>query len=90
MRTTICYYILCLGLFISCAHKSGHGVSIPAGIKSDTNNEEVSTIHETLLDVSSLALIKDNRVALAQRIITIRGKREIVDNAFLKYYFQSN
>lgn len=61
MRTTICYYILCLGLFISCAHKSGHGVSIPAGIKSDTNNEEVSTIHETLLDVSSLALIKDNR-----------------------------
>ena len=49
-------------------------------------NDVVLTTEAPLGEV---ALIKDNRVALAQRIITMRGKRDIVDNIFLKYYFQS-
>ena len=40
--------------------------------------------------LGEVALIKDNKIALAQRIITIRGKRDVVDNAYLKYYFQSS
>ncbi|NLY60438.1 MAG: hypothetical protein GX054_02900, partial [Clostridiales bacterium] len=34
--------------------------------------------------------LKTDNVALAQRILTIRGKKEIIDNSYLKYYFQSN
>lgn len=49
-------------------------------------NDVVLTTEAPLGEV---ALIKDNKVALAQRIITMRGKRDIVDNVFLKYYFQS-
>ena len=39
--------------------------------------------------LGEIALIKDKNVALAQRIITLRGKKDIVDNPFLKYYFQN-
>jgi len=38
--------------------------------------------------LGEIALIKDKNVALAQRIITLRGKKDIVFNPFLKYYFQ--
>jgi type I restriction enzyme S subunit len=38
--------------------------------------------------LGEIALIKDKNVALAQRIITLRGKKDIVCNPFLKYYFQ--
>jgi type I restriction enzyme S subunit len=38
--------------------------------------------------LGEIALIKDKNVALAQRIITLRGKKDIVCNTFLKYYFQ--
>lgn len=40
--------------------------------------------------LGEVALIKDANIALAQRIITLRGKPEIVFNPFLKYYFQSS
>jgi type I restriction enzyme, S subunit len=40
--------------------------------------------------LGEIALIKDPNVALAQRIITIRGKKECVYNPFLKYYFQNS
>ena len=40
--------------------------------------------------LGEVAQIKDTKkVALAQRIITLRGKVEIVDNTFLKYSLQS-
>jgi len=39
--------------------------------------------------LGEIALIKNKDVALAQRIITLRGNKEIVHNPFLKYYFQS-
>lgn len=39
--------------------------------------------------LGEVALIKDKNVALAQRIITLRGKKEYVFNPFLKYYFQN-
>ncbi|MBL6985771.1 MAG: restriction endonuclease subunit S [Methylobacter sp.] len=40
--------------------------------------------------LGEVALIKDKNVALAQRIITLRGKKEYVYNPFLKFYFQNN
>ena len=40
--------------------------------------------------LGEVALIKDTNIALAQRIITLRGKKDIVFNPFLKYYFQSS
>lgn len=38
--------------------------------------------------LGEVALLKDKHVALAQRIILIRAKKYICDNAFLKYYLQ--
>lgn len=40
--------------------------------------------------LGEIALIKNKNVALAQRIITLRGKKDIVFNPFLKYYFQDD
>ncbi len=40
--------------------------------------------------LGQVALIKDTKVALAQRIITLQTKKDICDSIFLKYYFQSN
>ncbi len=40
--------------------------------------------------LGEIALIKDKNVALAQRIITLRGNKNIVFNPFLKYYFQDD
>lgn len=39
--------------------------------------------------LGEVALIKDKNVALAQRIITLRGHKDKLDNRFLKYWFQS-
>ena len=39
--------------------------------------------------VGEVALIKNKNVALAQRIITLRGYKNILDNKFLKYWLQS-
>jgi len=39
--------------------------------------------------LGEVALIKNKNVALAQRIITLRGDKSFVYNPFLKYYFQS-
>lgn len=50
-------------------------------------NDVVLTTEAPLGEV---ALLRDNKVALAQRIITLRGKKELCDNVFLKYYLQSN
>ncbi len=50
-------------------------------------NDVVLTTEAPLGEV---ALLKDDKVALAQRIILIRGKKNVLDNAFLKYYLQSN
>lgn len=40
--------------------------------------------------LGEVALIKDKNVALAQRIITLRGKKGFVFNPFLKYYLQND
>ena len=40
--------------------------------------------------LGEVALIKNKNVALAQRIITLRGKKEYIFNPFLKYYFQND
>mgnify|MGYP001585927559 CR=1 FL=1 len=40
--------------------------------------------------LGEVALLKSEKVALAQRIITLRGEKELCDNVFLKYYLQSN
>src|SRR5205807_1831615 len=50
-------------------------------------NDVVLTTEAPLGEV---ALLKNKNVALAQRIITLRGKKGICDNVFLKYYLQSN
>lgn len=39
--------------------------------------------------LGEVALIKDKNVALAQRIITLRGFKNKLDNRFLKYWLQS-
>ena len=39
--------------------------------------------------LGEVASIKDKNVALAQRIITLRGYKDKLDNRFLKYWFQS-
>ena len=49
-------------------------------------NDVVLTTEAPLGEV---ALIKDKSVALAQRIITLRGSKNFVYNPFLKYLFQS-
>lgn len=48
-------------------------------------NDVVLTTEAPLGEV---ALIKDKNVALAQRIITLRGKNGLLFNPFLKYYLQ--
>ena len=50
-------------------------------------NDVVLTTEAPLGEV---ALIKDENIALAQRIITMRGNPDVVSNVFLKYYFQSD
>lgn len=40
--------------------------------------------------LGEVALLKNKHVALAQRIITLRGKKELCNNVFLKYYLQSS
>lgn len=49
-------------------------------------NDVVLTTEAPLGEV---ALIKDKKVALAQRIITLRGDKAYLHNPFLKYYLQS-
>ena len=49
-------------------------------------NDVVLTTEAPLGEV---ALIKDKNVALAQRIITLRGKESLLFNPYLKYYFQN-
>lgn len=50
-------------------------------------NDVVLTTEAPLGEV---ALLKQMNVALAQRIIVLRGKANLLDNTFLKYYLQSN
>ncbi|MDO1521747.1 restriction endonuclease subunit S [Klebsiella variicola] len=49
-------------------------------------NDVVLTTEAPLGEV---ALIKNKKIALAQRIITLRGYKNILDNKFLKYWLQS-
>lgn len=39
--------------------------------------------------LGEVAQLRDAHVALAQRIITIRGKNDVLDNGYLKYFLQS-
>lgn len=39
--------------------------------------------------LGEVALLKNKNVAIAQRIILIRGKKSVCHTPFLKYYFQS-
>ncbi len=40
--------------------------------------------------LGEVAQIKMTKIALAQRIITLRGKENILDNSYLKYFLQSD
>ncbi len=40
--------------------------------------------------LGEVAQLRDSKVALAQRIVTLRGKKGVLDNGFLKYFLQSN
>ena len=37
--------------------------------------------------LGEVAQLNIKRVALAQRLVTLRGKKKILDNGFLKYFF---
>lgn len=39
--------------------------------------------------LGEVALLKEDKVALAQRIVCLRGKDNVLDNTYLKYYLQS-
>ena len=39
--------------------------------------------------LGEVALLKEEKVALAQRIVCLRGKDNVLDNTYLKYYLQS-
>ena len=40
--------------------------------------------------LGEVAQLSDENIALAQRVVTLRGKSDILDNTYLKYYFLSN
>ncbi|CAM4018315.1 restriction endonuclease subunit S [Cohnella lubricantis] len=40
--------------------------------------------------LGEVAQLSNSNVALAQRIVTLRGKANVLDNGFLKYYLMSN
>ncbi|QQE10024.1 restriction endonuclease subunit S [Planctomycetota bacterium] len=40
--------------------------------------------------LGEVAQLRNNNVALAQRLITLRGKKELLDNTYLKYLMQSH
>ena len=40
--------------------------------------------------LGEVAQLDNDNVALAQRVVTLRGKAGILDNTYLKYYFMSN
>ena len=40
--------------------------------------------------LGEVAQLVDANIALAQRVVTLRGKSDVLDNTYLKYYFLSN
>ena len=40
--------------------------------------------------LGEVAQLDDENIALAQRVVTLRGKAGVLDNSYLKYYFMSN
>lgn len=40
--------------------------------------------------LGEVAQLDDANIALAQRVVTLRGKSDVLDNTYLKYYFMSN
>ena len=40
--------------------------------------------------LGEVAQLDDTKVALAQRVVTLRGKKGILDNTYLKYFLQSD
>jgi type I restriction enzyme S subunit len=52
--------------------------------------ESGDVVMTTEAPLGEVAQIRDNNVALAQRIITLRGAKNILDNGYLKYFLQSN
>ena len=40
--------------------------------------------------LGEVAQLEDSNIALAQRVVTLRGKSNVLDNTYLKYYFLSN
>ena len=40
--------------------------------------------------LGEVAQLKDEKIALAQRIVCLRGKEGVLDNTYLKYFFLSN
>jgi type I restriction enzyme S subunit len=52
--------------------------------------EAGDVILTTEAPLGEVAQLGPERIALAQRIIALRGKPDILDNTFLKYLMQSN
>jgi type I restriction enzyme, S subunit len=40
--------------------------------------------------LGEVAQLPNSKIALAQRVITLRGKKDVLDNSYLKYYFLSS
>ncbi len=66
---------------------------IPELIYDEWMTRGLPEINDVILTTEAplgeVALLKIKKVALAQRIIVLRGKNGVCDNVFLKYYLQS-
>ena len=52
--------------------------------------ERGDVVMTTEAPLGEVAQLDGTKVALAQRVITLRGKRDLLDNTFLKFLLQSN
>lgn len=60
-RKAINCLIICFSLFASCAHKSGHGKTIPTDTVCELSSNKTTTGRDVPLDISKIAEIKDDR-----------------------------
>ena len=52
--------------------------------------ESGDVVLTTEAPLGEVAQLNDKKIALAQRVVTLRGKSGVLDNTYLKYYFMSN
>lgn len=51
--------------------------------------ERGDVVLTTEAPLGEVAQIENENIALAQRIVTLRGKKDVLDNTYLKYFFLS-